>query len=247
MPTELSLIRPDWPAPPGVSAITTTRAGGVSGPPWSSLNLGQHVGDDPAQVAENRLRLCRAAKLSSQQFGWIEQVHGTRVVQLPLVNAPPADASITRRKGEACVIMTADCLPVLFCDDKGSRAGAAHAGWRGLCNGVLEQTVAALGEADTLMAWLGPAIGPQHFEVGPEVREAFIAKSPAASQAFTATGARPGHFMADIYQIARLRLADVGVTRVYGGQLCTVSDPERFYSFRRDGQTGRMASVIWLH
>lgn len=247
MPSELPVIRPDWPAPEGVRAMVTTRLGGVSEPPWNTLNLGAHVGDDPAHVAENRGRLCRAAKLSSQQFGWLEQVHGNRVVELPVVNAPPADASISRRTGEACVIMTADCLPVLFCDDRGTRVGAAHAGWRGLCNGVLEKTVAALGEPGTLMAWLGPAIGPRHFEVGPEVREAFLAKSPIASQAFTASGARPGHFMADIYQLARQRLADAGVSRVYGGQFCSVSDPERFYSFRRDGQTGRMASLIWLH
>lgn len=247
MPIELPLIRPDWPAPAGISAMVTTRAGGVSEHPWNTLNFGHHVGDDPADVAENRGRLCRVANLSSQQFGWLEQVHGIRVVELPVANAPPADASISCRKGEACVIMAADCLPVLFCNDQGSQVGAAHAGWRGLCNGVLENTVAALGEPGTLMAWLGPAIGPRHFEVGPEVRKAFLAKSPAAEQAFTATGARPGHFMADIYQLARQRLADAGVKRVYGGQLCTVSDPERFYSFRRDGQTGRMASIIWLH
>ena len=247
MPIELPLILPDWPAPAGVSAMTTTRAGGVSEHPWNSLNLGQHVGDNPEHVDENRHRLSRATRLSSHQLGWLEQVHGTQVVHLPVVNAPSADACVSRRKGEACVIMTADCLPVLFCDEQGSRVGAAHAGWRGLCNGVLEQTVAALGEPGSLMAWLGPAIGPDHFEVGPEVREAFLAKSLLAAQAFTPTGARPGHFMADIYELARQRLAEAGVTRVFGGKFCTVSDPQRFYSFRRDGQTGRMASVIWFH
>lgn len=245
--SELSVIRPDWPAVRSVNALTTTRLGGVSAEPWHSLNLGDHVGDDAGHVAENRLRLCRAAKLSSEQFGWLAQVHGTHVVQLPVVGAPAADASVARRPGEACVILTADCLPVLFCDIAGTRVGAAHAGWRGLCKGVIERTVETLGAPETLMAWLGPAIGPASFEVGPEVRDAFLAVDAEAAGAFSADGARPGHYMADIYLLARRRLRQAGVTRIYGGDFCTVRDPAaRFYSFRRDGQTGRMASAIWL-
>lgn len=247
MNSELPLVKPDWPAPLRVQALSTTREGGVSEAPWDSLNLGTHVGDDPARVAVNRQRLAEATGIAVDRIGWLDQVHGTDIVSLPPSGVPRADASFTRRPGQACVIMTADCLPVLFCDVSGTRVGAAHAGWRSLCGGVLESLVSEMTVAPSeLMAWLGPAIGPTKFEVGAEVRAAFLHHDPEAALAFSVAGARPGHFMADIYTLARQRLAACGVRRVYGGGYCTVSDPQRFYSYRRDGQTGRMASLIWL-
>lgn len=247
--TERSFIQPDWPAPAGVGALSTTRLGGASQGPWQGFNLGNHVGDDPAAVARNRQELADNAGLDPRNIGWLRQVHGTRVVSLngELQAEPEADASISEQPGLACSILTADCLPVLFCNQAGTRVAAAHAGWRGLSAGVLEQVVAGLGAPETLMAWLGPAIGPKHFEVGPEVLDAFLDFDTSASLAFSARGARPGHFMADIWLLARQRLELAGVTQIYGGGLCTVSDPQRFFSYRRDGQTGRMASLIWLN
>ncbi len=247
MNSEIPLIKPDWPAPGRVRAVCSTRLGGVSEAPWDSLNLGSHVGDDPARVQENRQRLATMAGIGPGDIGWLEQVHGTEVASLPVNGVPRADASYTLQAGQACVIMTADCLPVLLCDESGTRVGAAHAGWRSLCGGVLEALVDDMGGKPTeLMAWLGPAIGPEHFEVGPEVREAFLRHDPAAASAFSKEGARAGHFMADIYLLARQRLAECGVRQVYGGDFCTVSEPQRFFSYRRDGQTGRMASLIWM-
>lgn len=247
MTSELGLILPDWPAPGRVRAASTTRQGGVSAPPWDSLNLGLHVEDDPGRVAKNRQRLAEELKLAPDSFGWLAQVHGTDVVSLPVSGVPEADAAITDQPWQVCAILTADCLPVLLCDQAGTQVAAAHAGWRGLCNGILEQV---LGEfscpAGELMAWLGPAIGPDQFEVGAEVRQAFIAADARAEEAFIASDVRPGHFLANIYQLARQRLERAGVGAVYGGGLCTVSDPERFYSYRRDGRTGRMATLIWL-
>lgn len=247
MITELALITPDWPAPDRVKAVCSTRLGGVSEAPWDSLNLGTHVGDDPAHVAQNRQRLVASAGIVADNIGWLDQVHGTHVVSLPAGGVPRADASHTNEVGYACAIMTADCLPVLLCDAAGSRVGAAHAGWRSLCGGVVEALVTEMGgKPAQLIAWLGPAIGPTRFEVGAEVREAFVARDPAATCAFSPAGARDGHYLADIYVLARQRLAACGVHRVFGGAFCTVSEPQRFFSFRRDGQTGRMASLIWL-
>lgn len=239
------LITPTWPAPAGVRAAVTTRVGGVSQPPYDSLNLGDHVGDDPAAVAENRRRLQVAAGLPASPF-WLEQVHGTRVLDCAVPAAGrTADASITRRPGEVCVVLTADCLPVLFCNRAGDRVAAAHAGWRGLADGVLEAALAGFEDApDQLLAWLGPAIGPDAFEVGPEVRERFLLDDPRAAEAFRP--GRPGHWWADIYRLARLRLERAGVGFIGGGDYCTVTDRERFYSYRRDGVTGRMASLIWI-
>ncbi|MBV2134500.1 peptidoglycan editing factor PgeF [Pseudomonas sp. MAP12] len=237
------LLIPDWPAPANVRACVTTRAGGVSLVPFATLNLGDHVGDDPVAVAENRRRLqallgCRAA--------WLCQVHGVSVVEADPTQVAEADASWSATPGVACAIMTADCLPVLFCDRAGTRVAAAHAGWRGLAAGVLEASVAALGcPADQVLAWLGPAIGAQAFEVGAEVREAFVAQHAEAAEAFVPS-VNPGRFMADLYRLARIRLAAIGVTAVYGGGLCTFGDAERFYSYRREPRTGRMASLIWL-
>jgi len=247
MNSELPLLVPDWPAPGRVRAVCTTRVGGVSRKPWDALNLGDHVGDSPEHVAVNRQRLAGRLELDAEAFGWLSQVHGTEVVTLPVTGVPAADASTTRVPGRVCVILTADCLPVLFCNRAGTQVAAAHAGWRGLCAGVLEKTVSSFGDpGEEILAWLGPAIGPSSFEVGPEVRDEFVARDPASAVAFSVEGARPGHFMADIYQLARQRLQAAGVTAVYGGGDCTLTDSDRFFSYRRDGNTGRMASLIWL-
>lgn len=247
--SSLALIHPVWQAPANIRAVCTTRAGGSSQPPWASLNLGGHVGDEPEHVLQNRKRLADACGLQPDVFGWLNQVHGTDVVDLSsgdICAIPDADASFTRAAGKACVILTADCLPVILCDRNGTTVAAAHAGWRSLCGGVLENLVRRMGlPGSTLMAWLGPAIGPNAFEVGPEVRAAFMAQDPQAETAFSLLGARKGHYMADIYALAQQRLETLGVTNISGGGLCTVADSKRFYSYRRDGQTGRMATVIW--
>lgn len=242
-------IIPDWPAPKNVGALQTTRNGGVSIAPYASFNLGDHVGDNPLAVARNRMLL---APLLPSEPVWLKQVHGTVVVDAAQTMCwPEADAIVSSRPGAVCVVMTADCLPVLLCDAQGSVVGAVHAGWRGLCDGVIEQTVRAMNVLpQTLMAWLGPAIGPQAFEVGAEVRAAFIAGQREAAAAFTLS---PGanmpigeKWLADIYQLARLRLNALGITRIYGGGLCTHTDSARFFSYRRDGVTGRMGTFIWL-
>jgi len=240
---DIVLIRPDWPAPPNVAACSTTREGGVSRGPWASLNLGDHVGDDPAAVQRNRVRLAEALKLPGEPQ-WLQQVHGTAVCT-PGHAVACADACIDDRPGRVCVVMTADCLPVLLCNRRGTRVGAAHAGWRGLLAGVLEQTVAAFADPPSdLLAWLGPAIGPGAFEVGDEVRAAFVDEDSAGADCFVDHG--PGHWLADIYGLARQRLLRAGVTAVSGGGLCTYSDPARFFSYRREHRTGRMASLVWL-
>ncbi|GAA5169030.1 purine nucleoside phosphorylase YfiH [Viridibacterium curvum] len=239
----LALIEPEWPAPARVRAISTMRLGGVSAAPWSALNLGGKVGDDPAHVAENR-RLVMAV-LPSEPV-WLDQVHGTDVWRADS-DSRCADAAVTRSTGRVCTVMTADCLPVLFADRAGQVVAAAHAGWRGLCAGVLERTLQAMAvPPEEVMAWLGPAIGPEHFEVGPEVRAAFMDKDAQAAAAF-----RPGkgdRLMADIFELARQRLRAGGLAaaNIYGGGICTVTDAARFFSYRRDGVTGRMASLIWL-
>ena len=236
-------ITPEWPAPPQVKALQTTRAGGISAAPYESLNLGDHVGDDPQRVARNRMLL---NPLLPSEPVWLNQVHGVQVVDAAQTTClPQADACISAHPGAVCVVMTADCLPVLLCDEKGSVVGVAHAGWRGLCDGVIEHTVRAMNVPPaTLMAWLGPAIGAQAFEVGDEVRAAFVARQPAAAEAFI-PGA-PGKWLADIYALARLRLDALGINHIYGGGLCTYTDRARFYSYRRDGVTGRMGTFIWL-
>ncbi|SFX45724.1 conserved hypothetical protein [Pseudomonas sp. NFR02] len=233
---------PDWPAPARVKACVTTRAGGVSLAPFDSLNLGDHVEDSLEAVLENRRRLSEAFDI---QLAWLRQVHGTRVVEADPGRTVEADGSWTSTAGIACTAMTADCLPALFCDRAGTRVAAAHAGWRGLAAGVLEAAFESLDSApEDVLVWLGPAIGPQAFEVGPEVREVFMQQLPATAEAFVPSH-NPGKYMADIYQLARLRLAARGVSAVYGGGLCTVTDP-RFFSYRRSPHTGRFASLIWL-
>lgn len=233
-------LMPNWPAPANVMALMTTRVGGVSNPPFNQLNLGKHVGDHPAAVAENRAILRSYLPAEPK---WLNQVHGITVAS---EGGCDADASISTQANEVSVIMTADCLPVLFCDQAGTVVAAAHAGWRGLCDGVLEATVRKMARpASEILAWMGPAIGPERFEVGDEVRTAFVAHDPAAASAFK-PGATEGKWLADIYTLAHQRLTAIGVTEVYGGGLCTVSDAENFFSYRRDHQTGRMAALIWL-
>ncbi len=235
-------IVPDWPAPARIKACVTTRRGGVSQVPFDTFNLGDHVGDDPVAVACNRRVLadtlgCRPA--------WMSQVHSTVAVEADPERALEADACWTARAGIACAVLTADCLPVLFCDRDGTRVAAAHAGWRGLAGGILEATIEALAvPADQLLVWLGPAISPAVFEVGPEVREAFVAQHPEAVDAFVPS-ANAGRLLGDLYALARIRLAAHGVTAVHGGGLCTFSEP-RFYSYRRAPRTGRLASLVWI-
>lgn len=244
----LHLIQPDWPAPATVRAVATTRTGGVSAGPYASLNLGDHVDDDPAAVVANRRRLVEVLGLPAEP-AWLAQVHGVAVAEAG--QAAPgtrADAAIARRPGAVCAVLTADCLPVLFCDRAGRHVAAAHAGWRGLAAGVLEATVAALAAsgapAHTLLAWLGPAIGPRAYEVGDDVRGAFLQADAAAVSAFAAS--RPGHWWLDLYTAARSRLDQAGVTAIYGGGFCTHADAARFFSHRRDGVTGRQATLVWL-
>jgi YfiH family protein len=249
----VSWVEPDWPAPAGVRALSTFRIGGASGGAFASLNLGGHVGDVAATVAENRRRVTVAAGLPAEPV-WLAQVHGTAVVDLDTAGpggagAPsgfgPADAAYSRQIGRVCAILTADCLPILLATDSGDVVAAAHAGWRGLAGGVIEATVRALAvPPKALMAWLGPAIGPRHFEVGAEVREALLRGDLGAGAAF-ALNAR-GRFLADLGVLARRRLAALGVTRVYGGGRCTFAEPDRYFSHRRDGVTGRQATLIWL-
>ena len=247
----------DWPdLPAGVGVLSTLRSGGVSVGPYGAtgdhgggLNLGLHVGDEPAAVEQNR-RLLRA-NLPAEP-AWLAQVHGTRVLDLSSEyqqqGVPEADASIACRPDRVCTIMSADCLPVLLADCRGTHVGAAHAGWRGLAQGVIEQTVAAMraSGANQLTAWLGPAIGPEAFEVGIEVRRAFAHLGPQSEAAFMSVPDKADKFLADLAALARLALLQSGVTQVSGGQDCTVSDPAKFYSFRRDQVTGRMASLIWI-
>lgn len=236
-----SLIVPDWPAPANVRSFQTTRSGGISAAPYDSLNLGDHVGDAPLSVAANRMRLNR---LLPSEPVWLEQVHGTVVADADQAGClPRADASVARRG--VCVVMTADCLPVLLCDKAGSVVAAAHAGWRGLAAGVIEATVAAMGVApDTLLAWMGPAISQPAFEVGEEVRNAFVSCDERCRAAFVP--GLSGKYQADIYALARLRLHALGVTQIYGGNRCTYREPETFFSYRRDEKTGRQGSFIWL-
>jgi hypothetical protein len=242
-------IIPDWPAPPNVRALQTTRAGGVSSAPYASLNLGSHVGDVPLAVARNRMFL---NGLLPAEPVWLEQVHGQVVANADTADCrPSADASVARHRASVCVVMTADCLPILLCDRQGTVVAAVHAGWKGLAAGVVEATVSAMKiEGQQLMAWFGPAISQSAFEVGAEVRELFVAADPASDAAFIPRGGTHQHavqkFHADLYALARLRLNALGITRIYGGDRCTYREGEQFFSFRRDGETGRMGTFIWI-
>lgn len=238
---EIEMIKPDWPAPASVQAFTTTRKGGFSQGPWSSLNLGGNCGDDPHHVEMNRRAL---ASLLPSGPRWLNQVHGTGVVGWEQAGGQDADAVFSHQKGQVCAVLTADCLPVLFCNQAGTRIAAAHAGWRGLAAGVLEATVSAMQcKPAELMAWLGPAIGPRAFEVGRDVYDAFVSLNTENTIAF-----RPhrDRWLADIYQLARLALVRVGIKQISGGQYCTYEEQENYFSYRRDAVTGRMASLVWL-
>ncbi|MGH8426733.1 MAG: peptidoglycan editing factor PgeF [Gammaproteobacteria bacterium] len=239
-------IAPRWDAPPGIRALTTTRAGGASVGAYASLNLGAHVGDDPHAVAANRARLVETARLPAEPL-WLNQVHGNTiaVAEKCAADRPEADGAVTRTPGRVLAVLTADCLPVLLAARDGSAIGIAHGGWRGLAAGVVEAALAAMPvAAEETVAWLGPAIGAGHYEVGAEVRAAF-AESPGADAAFTTSG-RDGHWFCDLAALARARLASAGVGAIAGGDFCTYEDRERFYSHRRDGETGRMANLIWM-
>lgn len=246
MAVKLNFITPHWPAPANVKALQTTRMGGVSIAPYASLNLGAHVGDDPIAVAANRQLL--SPYLPSEPV-WVNQVHGVDVIDAAVSSClQNADASFTNKSNVVCVTMTADCLPVLLCDKTGTVVAAAHAGWRGLCDGVIEAAVRKMGvPASEVLVWLGPAIGPDAFEVGSDVRDQFIAKDHDAALAFKPLGEK---WLCNMYMIAKQRLNKIGVTQVYGASVnedfCTYRDEARFFSFRRDNVTGRMASMIWL-
>jgi YfiH family protein len=237
-------IVPDWPAPANVKSLQTTRHGGISTAPYDTLNLGLHVGDDPVRVNRNRQML---EPLMPSEPVWLEQVHGITVANAGAASClPQADACISRHRGAVCVVMTADCLPLLLCDEAGSVVAAVHAGWKGLAAGVIEAGVNAMEVApQKLLAWLGPAIGSEAFEVGAEVRTAFMAHNAKAADAFTLHGDQ-GKFHADIYKLARQRLNALGVTRISGGTFCTYHQKEKFFSYRRDGITGRMGTFVWL-
>lgn len=241
----IDFLAADWPAPAHIRAGTTLRGGGASAAPFDSANLADHVGDTPAAVVANRKRLQTTLALPSEP-AWLDQVHGIVVADLDAGRpVEPADAAIATRGERVPVVLTADCLPVLFCDRAGECYGAAHAGWRSLAGGVLEATIAALAAPpDELMAWLGPAIGPANFEVGADVRDAFCRRDDEQAVAFV-PATTPGKYRADLYALARRRLARAGVMYVFGQATCTSADPARFYSYRRDGRTGRMASLVW--
>lgn len=243
-------ITPNWPAPGNVKALFTTRNGGISSGPYASFNLGDHVGDDPAIVEQNRALLRRSLP---DEPRWLKQVHGTTPIRIDdhdCSTSCEGDAAFSRCASNVCAVLVADCLPILLCDHAGTVTGVIHAGWRGMVGGVIERTLSEISRTvgiDTrIMAWLGPAIGPRHFEVGEEVRQAFIEHDKRSTIAFLPHHAHSGKWFADLFLLAQQRLAEAGVTQVYGGGECTFSDPKRFFSYRRDGNTGRMAGLIWL-
>ena len=243
MNTPASWIIPEWPAPHRVKALITTREGGFSQGCYAGFNLGDHVGDEAWAVRQNRELLCKHIPAEPK---WLKQVHGTKVANADALPAPvEADASVARKANTLCAILSADCLPLLLCDAKGSVVAAAHCGWRGLAAGVIEKTISAMQTAPgALLTYLGPAIGPKAYEVGADVHDAFLRSDTAAQLAFAALA--PGKWLADLYLLARQRLNRVGVKIIHGGNFCTYTEADRFFSHRRDGNTGRMASLIWL-
>ena len=245
MSDTLEFLRPDWPAPDRVRAVVTTRTGGVSADPYASFNLGDHVGDDPACVERNRAVLRRALALPAEPF-WLTQVHGTRVIDIADSSSDKtADGAYANQRGLVCAILTADCLSIFLCDRRGSEVALLHGGWRGLVGGIIEAGLEKFrAPRETLIAWLGPAISAQAYEVGDDVRDAFLARDPRAAGAFGARGQGKWHL--DLYVIARARLLAGGVQSVRGGGYCTASQSDSFFSYRRDGVTGRMASLLWL-
>ena len=241
---------PDWPAPDNVKSVVTLRFPGASQMPYDGFNLADHVGDNPADVLANRRQLITSLGLSNQP-AWLHQVHGTRVIYAPEIRSDiSADASYTDQVGEACVVLTADCLPVLLCNQGGTKVAAAHAGWRGLCSGILRKTLACFSTDEAVLAYLGPAIGPKVFEVGIEVLEAFLSGAQNSQHrtliklAFKSCD--NGRYLADLYDLATAELRCCGVENIYGGTSCTYSQSEQFFSYRRDQVTGRNATLIWL-
>ena len=245
--SRLAWIAPDWPAPPTVRAVATTRTGGESRAPYASLNLGAGTGDAPAAVARNRARVVSALGIQREPC-WLDQVHGSDVVRAAhYERAPRADASVGRTGSPPCAVLTADCLPVVLCDTSGTRIGVAHCGWRGLARGVVASCIARMDRPGReLLAWLGPAIGPESYEVGPEVRDACLAATPGARRAFVPSRERKGRWLADLYAVAARQLESLGVERIHGGDFCTWRDGDRFFSHRRDGVTGRFATLAWI-
>ncbi len=239
----LEFIRPDWQAPESINALCTTRLGGISKGGYASLNLATHVADDPEHIVTNRLRLAETLQLPAEPQ-WLDQTHSINVVNLDGTDNRQADAAITRKPGCIAVVLTADCLPILFCNRQGTEVAATHAGWRGLLNGVLEQTVLKMqSDAADILAWMGPAIGPLKFEVGEEVRQAFILQNKQNDAFFYQN--RPEHYLADLYSIARLRLKNISLVHISGGEFCTYRD-DRFFSYRKEKMTGRQASLIYI-
>lgn len=243
----LEFITPNWPAPPQVKAYTTTRQGGYSQAPFAQFNLADHVSDDPDAVSKNRQGLSKSLQLPAEP-SWLQQVHGTNILSLGSnQQGCTADASIATKPRQVCAVLTADCLPVLFCDRAGTRVAAVHAGWRGLASGILQATVQKLAVPFyEILVWFGPAIGPQKFEVGKKVYDTFTKSYPLTKYAFHQID--ENRWLANIYFLARECLDSVKVTRIYGGKFCTYTEAERFFSYRRDGGiTGRMASLIWIN
>lgn len=238
-------IYPDWPAPTQIKALSTTRQGGHSLPPYDGFNLGIHVNDATDIVNKNRAELVKLARLPQPSY-WLDQAHGTHVINSTTWHEDiTADAMFSTTKHHVCTVMTADCLPILLCNRQGNTVAAIHAGWRGLAAGIVEKSIATFScGIDDIMAWFGPAIGPTQFEVGSDVYHAFVQHTPQHHQAFEQTSAT--HYLANIYLLAKQRLNALGVHQIFGGDFCTASDPQRFFSYRRDGVTGRMASMIWV-
>ncbi|RKS86998.1 hypothetical protein DES39_0207 [Orbus hercynius] len=242
----MKVIYPSWPVPTHVHALTTTRQGGISQSPYDFLNLGIHVGDDLNRVIHNRQLLSSALSLPNEPV-WLNQIHSTKVLDLANYQLTDADGSYSNQAKSVSAVLTADCLPVLFCSKQGDEIATAHAGWRGLCNGILENTVRHFNcSASQIMAWLGPAIGPKRFEVGQEVKNQFVDYDADAIKAFVLINASEQKYLADLYLLARQRLQSVGIRQIYGGDYCTYTQSELFYSYRREQQTGRMASLIWF-
>lgn len=243
----MNVIKPDWDVPKNIIAFTTTRQGGVSQAPYDSFNLGDHVGDHQNAVKKNRTLLVEQCHLPQYPL-FLTQTHGTRVITLPYDGSNlEADAVYTNHPNQVCLIMTADCLPVLFTNRQGNEVAAAHAGWRGLCNGILEQTVQHFqAPPQEIITWLGPAIGPKSFQVGEDVRQQFIAQDFNFAQAFTPDDKERGKYLTNIYQLAKFKLQKLGISHIMGGKHCTYQETEYFFSFRREKQTGRMASMIWF-
>lgn len=243
----MQAIHPNWQVPSNIHAFTTTRHGGVSLAPFDSFNLGDHVGDEKSAVKTNRTLLAEKFNLPHAPL-FLTQTHSTRVIKLPYTgNNLEADAVYTNQPNQVCAVMTADCLPVIFTTQQGNEVAAAHAGWRGLCDGVLEETVKCFqATPEDIIAWLGPAIGPTAFQVGMDVIEQFMAFDPIAEQAFQPDSTQEGKYLGNLYQIAKQRLNKLGITNISGGDHCTFNEKETFFSYRREGVTGRMASVIWF-